>query len=279
VHTTKGFSPAKLLFGRLIARPDTIHQRPTGIEDKEYTKYMKSKLDLQSKILKYMKDKMMHQDKINLANRAHPKRQILEPGEAVLYRRKSKTKSQLDWTGPYLVSDKERDWYQLTSLLEDQTPFYAHARNLKRFIVQEGVDPKEVALMDENLYELQEIKQVATLEGVQNPTSRYSQSYGVTYVGYPDDIHWMKYEEVKLEKVMVEWCLKNNHWGWIDAQAKKIHADLIDKDTKEKALQKAEVKAQKEARDKVKFSKKKRNSTSLEEKALEGIKKRSRNEP
>jgi transposase InsO family protein len=276
VHTTTGYAPAKLLYGRLIKGLDTIYQKPVGAEDKEYVKYMKSKIDLQGKILKFMKEKMMHQDKINLANRAHPKRQILEAGEAVLYRRKSKSKAQLDWTGPYIVTDKVRDHYQLTSLLGDQTPFYAHARNLKRFKTQEGVDMKEIALMDENLYEIDEIKQVAAREGVQNPSSRYAQMYGVTYEGFPDDIHWLKYDEVKLEKAMVRWCLKNNHWGWIDAQAKIIHRELIDQDGKDKAIAKAEVKAQKEARKQQKISKKRQVTSSLEELALEGIRKRAR---
>jgi hypothetical protein len=135
---------------------------------------------------------------------------------------------------------------------------------------------KEIALMDENLYEIDEIKQVAAQEGVQNPSSRYAQMYGVTYEGFPDDIHWLKYDEVKLEKAMVRWCLKNNHWGWIDAQAKIIHRELIDQDGKDKAIAKAEVKAQKEARKQKKISNKRQKTSSLEELALEGIRKRAR---
>jgi len=49
-----------------------------------------------------------------------------------------------------------------TPFLKDQTPFYAHARNLKRFKLPEGGDPKEIALMDKNEYEIAEIKEMAT---------------------------------------------------------------------------------------------------------------------
>ena len=75
---------------------------------------------------------------------------------------------------------------------------------------------------------------------------------------------------------MVRWCLKNNHWGWIDAQAKIIHRELIDQDSKDKAIAKAEVKAQKEARKQQKISNKRQKTSSLEELALEGIRKRAR---
>ena len=279
VHTTTGYAPAKVLYGRLIPTANTVFQKPLDQDEKEYTKYMKSKLDLQSKIVKHIQDKLMHQDKINLANRAHPKRTILAPGELVLYRRKHKTKQQLEYTGPWMVTDKERDHYQLTSLLQDQTPFYAHAKHLKRFKIQEGVDPKEIALMDDNEYEFAEVKEVATLEGVQNPQSRYSQTYGMTYEGYPHDIHWMEYKDIKLERVFVEWCLKNNKYSWIDAQAKKIHQDLIDQDTIKKKSdkdKKAQEKAVRQANNKERLSQKRARQESSEEKALARIQKRTR---
>ena len=115
VHTATGYAPAKVLYGKLIPSVDKVFEKPGQVEEKDYAKYMKSHMDLQSRIIKYMKEKMIHQDKINLANRDHPNRLILEPGESVLYRRKTKTKTQLEWIGPYLVTDKERDFYELTS--------------------------------------------------------------------------------------------------------------------------------------------------------------------
>jgi hypothetical protein len=276
VHTTTGYAPAKLLYGKLIRGPSTILEKPVGVEEKEFIKYMKPRLDLQTKIMKYMKDRMMHQDKINLANRAHPKRQILEPGEHVLLRRKVKNKQQVEWTGPWMVTDKARDHYELTSLLADRSPFFVHARNLKRFQVAEGVEPKDIALMDDNEYELDQIKEISQIEGTHSPQSRESYLYGITYVGYPEDIHWVKYRDVKLEKAFVEWCLSNKKFGWMEAEAKKIHADLIDEDTKKKtaaAAQLAEEKADKKARNKEKNKSKRKNP---EEEALEGIRKRTR---
>jgi len=276
VHTTTGYAPAKLLYGKLISGPSTIYEKPVGVDEKEYMRYMKSRLDLQSKIMKYMKDRMMHRDKINLANRAHPRRTILEPGEHVLLKRKVKNKQQVEWTGPYMVTDKSRDFYELTSLLEDRTPFFAHARNLKRFLVAEGVVPKEIAMMDENEYELDKIKEISQIEGTHSPSSRESYLYAITYVGYPEDIHWVKYDYVKREKSFVEWCLANKKFGWMDAEAKKIHATLIDADTKKRtaaAVDLAEEKADKKARNKEKIAVKRKNP---EEKALEAIRKRTR---
>ena len=65
-------------------------------------------------------------------------------------------------------------------------------------------------------------------------------------------------------------------WGWIDAEAKKIHADLIAEDTKKKTAAAAEMakeKAVKKARNKEKHMPKRK---SPEEKVLEGIQKRTR---
>jgi hypothetical protein len=229
--------------------------------------------------MKYIQEKMIRRDKINLEKRVDNNGTILEPGELVLYRRKAKSKSQWEFAGPYLVVEKDRDWYQLASLLQDKPSFFAHARNLKRFKKQDGVDPIDIALMDDNEYEFEEVKEVITVENAQNPTSRYAQSFGLTYKGFPDDVHWFKYEEVKLEKAVVEWCLKNKKWGWLDAEAKKIHKDIIDEDTKrlsELKAAKEEKKEKKKEAMKVKKSQGSSTSRSREEIALESIRKRSR---
>ena len=101
----------------------------------------------------------------------------------------------------------------------------------------------------------------------------------MTYEGYPHDIHWMEYKDIKLERVFVEWCLKNNKYSWIDHQAKKIHQDLIDQDTiKRKSDQdkKAKEKATRQANNKERLSQKRVRQESSEEKALARIQKRTR---
>ena len=131
-------------------------------------------------------------------------------------------------------------------------------------------------MMDENEYELDKIKEISQIEGTHSPASRESYLYAITYVGYPEDIHWVKYEYVKREKSFVEWCLANKKFGWMDAEAKKIHATLIDADTKKRtaaAVDLAEEKADKKARNKEKIAVKRKNP---EEKALEAIRKRTR---
>ena len=50
------------------------------------------------------------------------------------------------------------------TLLQDKPSFYAQARNLKRFKKQEGVDPIDIALIDDNEYEFEEVKEVTTVE-------------------------------------------------------------------------------------------------------------------
>ena len=279
VHTTTGYAPAKLLYGRVIPAPDRVFQKPLDVEEKVYTEYMKDKVDLQAQIMKYIQEKMKRVDKVNLEKRNDLTGSILEPEELVLYRRKIKTKAQLEFIGPFMVVDKDRDWYQLASLLKDKSLFWAHARNLKRFKQQEGVDPISIALMDDNEYEFEEVKEQTTLENAAKPNDPYAQSFGLTYKGFPNDVHWFEYRLVKLERVVVEWCLKNKKWGWIHNDAKKIHKDLIDEDTKRLKEEKAAKAAEKEKRkemSKNKRSKKREMPKSNEEKALESIRKRSR---
>jgi len=199
VHSTTGCAPAQLLYGKIIPQADSVFKKPDTVDEKEYSKYMKTRIDLQGKIIKHMRERMIYKDRINLANREHPNRQILEPGEYVLHRRKTKNKSQLEWTGPWIVTDKNRDHYRLVSINNDQASFEAHALNLKRFKLPDDADPKEIALMDANEYIIDEIREVVLKESAKNtPTSRYSQSYGVTYEGYPDDIHYFEYNDIKV---------------------------------------------------------------------------------
>ena len=279
VHSTTGQAPAKLLYGKLIPAPNKIYNKPLQVEERTYIKYMKDRLDLQARMMKYIKEKIMTRDQINLAKRADNSKSILEPGELVLYRRKVKSKSQLEFTGPYAVVEKDRDWYKLESVLKDRPSFYAHARNLKRFKQQDGVDPIEIALMDDNEYNFHEVKEVTTVENAQNPSSRYAQSWGLTYEGFPDDVHWFKYDDVKLERAVVVWCLKNKKWGWLDSEAKKIHKNIIEEDTKRLQEEKlAKDEAREKQKEKVKLLKSRKRSMpqSSEEKALESIRKRTR---
>ena len=73
----------------------------------------------------------------------------------------------------------------------------------------------------------------------------------------------------------MEWCLKNNHVGWIDAQAKTIHNDLISKHHLEKIEEEKNKEKLKTARKEKKQEKKKRPE-SLEDKVIENIRKRTR---
>ena len=228
-HTSTGYAPAKLMFGKAI---DSIQNSWQGVTEKEkrkdYSEWLKEKIDAQEKIMKYMKEKMIYQDKLNMKKRNVQDRDILYAQDYVLYRNLDKTKTQLKYIGPYLITNRDGDFYELTSLTKDRKPFYAHARNLKRYHAREGVDPVDVALMDKNEYLLESIVDFKCTGD--DPKDKYKYVFSVLFKGFPDDSHWLTYSEVENEEVFVRWCYEGHRphtIGWIPAKTKEVHSQVI----------------------------------------------------
>jgi len=231
-HTTTGYSPAKLMFGRNINSPQTTWQDKDNLKSStDYSKWIKDKIDLQGKIISFMQEKMIYKDKINVKKRTVSEHEILLSQEFVLYRNLDKNKQQLKYIGPYQVTNRDGDFYELTSLTQERKPFYAHARHLKRYHSQEGVDPIQIALMDRNEYLLDKISEFKCVTGGK-PKDKNDYVFSVTYTGYPDEKHWLTYNELQNESIFVEWCYGGYHpftIGWITQRAKDINLDLIAK--------------------------------------------------
>jgi len=59
---------------------------------------------------------------------------------------------------------------------------------------------------------------------------KYDYVFSVTYTGYPDEKHWLTYNELHKESIFVEWCYGGYHpftIGWITQRAKDINPELI----------------------------------------------------
>jgi len=229
VHTSTGYAPAKLMYGKAINSIQSSWKDVTkNKEFKDYSAWIKEKIDSQEKIIKYMKEKMIYQDQVNMKKRNVQDRDILYAQDYVLYRNLDKTKTQLKYIGPYLITNRDGDFYELTSLTKDKKPFYAHARNLKRYHLREGVDPVEVALMDKNEYLLESIVDFKCTGDDQKDKNKYI--FAVLFKGFPDDRHWLTYAEVENEEVFIKWCYGGHRpytIGWIPAKTKLVHAELI----------------------------------------------------
>ena len=175
-----------------------------------------------------MKDKKIFHDQVNMKERNVKDRDILYAQDYVLYRNLDKTKTQLKYIGPYLITNRDGDFYELTSLTKEKKPFYAHARNLKRYHLREGVDPVEVALMDKNEYLLESIVDFKCTGD--DPKDKNKYIFAVLFKGFPDDRHWLTYAEVENEEVFIKWCYSGHRpytIGWIPAKTKLVHAELI----------------------------------------------------
>ena len=229
-HTSTGYAPAKLMYGKVInSILEPWKDKETEKGNKAYSDWIKEKIDAQNKIMKYMKEKMTYKDQINLQKRAVPDKDILYAQDYVLYRNMNKNKQQLQWIGPYQVTNREGDFYQLSSLTKDRKPFFAHARNLKRYYLQDGVDPVQIALMDKNEYLIEAI--VDYKPGRGDPADKNDYTFAVLFKGYPDEQHWMTYQEVEHEEEFVKWCYGGHRpytIGWVSANCKAIHKELIE---------------------------------------------------
>ena len=177
--------------------------------------------EIQNKILENIKTNLECIDNENMLSRVR-ELPILEISTLVLYNNSSKkNKQDLDFTGPYLVTNKNRDFYELTSLTKDTRPFWVHARKIKRYHLNNDHTPTEVALMDTNKYEIKNIHSHT------DENSYMNKRFDCRYEKAPDDPQWKYYNEIKFEKAFVEYCYKLSYPGWINKANKAIHPELI----------------------------------------------------
>ena len=113
-------------------------------------------------------------------------------------------------------------------MTQERKPFFAHARNLKRYYSQEGVDPVQIALMDKNEYLLEKIIDYKCTHSDIKDKNNYV--FIVLFKGYPDEAHWMTYQEMQNEAVFLEWCyggFRPLTIGWISMKTKELHPELL----------------------------------------------------
>ena len=227
-HTTTGVEPARIIYGELIHGPTFVWSLK-DIEDPEPQTWFEKKVGIQRDLIRYMKSNLEHNDMLNFEEREADDEelatQFLKIEEYVLYKaldRKSKT--TFHWIGPYKVSNVKGDWYELTPIAQNEQPFFAHARQLKRYNEDPEVDTVEVAYRDD-------MGPFSTILGVSNPNKSHSTMknvlIGVTYEKYPQSEHWISIDRVLREKIFVEYCLNHHCYSWLTNETREMFADLI----------------------------------------------------
>jgi len=224
VHSSTGFAPAQLMYGKLNSGPLEPFKKFEGPGVVSTPAWLESKLAAQETIMRYIRTRLQEKDRINLEKREVSDQYVLKNSEYVLYKRMDRKKHQTSWVGPYLVTNRKGDWYELTSIKQDEAAFYAHARQLKRFHANEDVEPLEIAYRDD-LGIIDDV--VAHNTPHKNSSIKRNVLMGVTYAGFPNDIHWLPLQKVENTEVCVKYCLANGFRAWIPPQAQHKHAMVI----------------------------------------------------
>ncbi len=221
IHSITGEAPARLVHGHLIDSPlATFRPEEQDTRKLQPQQYLHNLTETQDNIIKNIKEKLECIDAKNLEEREKDQ-PILETSTLVLYKNPKKTKSDTEYIGPFLVTNKDRDFYELTSLTKDMKPFMVHARSIKRYLLNNDYTPLEVALMDNNKYPIHAI------QGHTDENGYLNKSFDCRYEKAPNDPQWKNYKEIKFEKAFVEYCYRVGYFGWIDKHNSRIHPELI----------------------------------------------------
>jgi transposase InsO family protein len=224
VHSSTGFAPAHLMYGKLNTGPLEPFKKFEDPRVVSTPAWLENKLAAQEKIMRYVRTRLQEKDQINLDKRDASDQYVLKIAEYVLYRRMDKKKHQTTWVGPYLVTNKKGDWYELTSIKQDESAFFAHARQLKRFHANDETEPLEIAYRDD-LGIIDDV--VAHNTPHKNTSIKRNVMMGVTYAGFPNDIHWVPLQKVENTEQCVKYCLANGFRAWITPQAQHKYAKII----------------------------------------------------
>ena len=224
VHSSTGIAPARLMYGSLISSPEqTLFNN--NEDDISRSDFLQEKYDMQKRIIQIMRERLIEKDELNLEKRMDNQEGLLKNSEYVLHKILDKTKQQMSWQGPFMVTNAKGDWYELSSLTNDKPPFYAHARNIKRYREDGKTSALEVAYKDD-------IGVIEKIVAYKNPNSSFRNKngvqIGVTYKDYPEDVHWLPLNQVENKQIFVEYCLANSIFSWISPTAKALHQTTID---------------------------------------------------
>jgi hypothetical protein len=228
-HSVTGVEPARIIYGELI-HGSTFPWKPRGAEDPEPQTWFNSKIQIQSELIRYMQLNLEYNDMINFEERTADDEELatrfLQMQEYVLYKALDrKSKATLHWAGPYQISNIKGDWYELISLSTNEKPFFAHARQLKRYNEDPNTDTVEVAYRDD-------MGPFSSILGVSNPNRTQNTMknvlIGVTYAQYPNSEYWIPIDKMLAERLFVEYCCAHHCHSWITDVAWKKHADVME---------------------------------------------------
>jgi hypothetical protein len=227
-HSVTGVEPARIIFGELI-NGSAFPWKPRSAEDPEPQTWFNSKIQIQSELIRYMQLNLEYNDMINFEERTADDEELatrfLQMKEYVLYKAlDKKSKATLHWAGPYQISNIKGDWYELVSLSNNEKPFFAHARQLKRYNEDPNIDTVEVAYRDD-------MGPFSSILGVSNPNRTQNTMrnvlIGVTYEQYPNSEYWLPIDRMLLEKLFVEYCCIHHCYSWLTDEAWEKYEDLM----------------------------------------------------
>jgi hypothetical protein len=212
-NESTGFTPAEIVFGNSVDL-DRGFLKPFERKGKkeEPSEFVQKLLKFQDQVVKTCQEKLKNHDQIHKKDQT--KATVFAVGSYVLvkYPRKdgklyTPTKQSSRWQGPYVVKEQKGNTYVLENLVS-QMRTEVNVKQLKQYIVREGINLVDVASRDKDEYLVEE---VIEMRGEADPKRLRQIEFLVKWMGYDQSFNtWEPYTGLRNNVKLHEFLRKEN---------------------------------------------------------------------
>jgi hypothetical protein len=212
-NESTGFTPAEIVFGNSVDL-DRGFLKPFERKGKkeEPSEFVQKLLKFQDQVVKTCQEKLKNHDQIHKKDQT--KATVFAVGSYVLVKYPSKdgklytpTKQSSRWQGPYVVKEQKGNTYVLENLVS-QMRTEVNVKQLKQYIVREGINLVDVASRDKDEYLVEE---VIEMRGEADPKRLRQIEFLVKWMGYDQSFNtWEPYTGLRNNVKLHEFLRKEN---------------------------------------------------------------------
>jgi hypothetical protein len=190
----------------------------------EPSEFVQKLLKFQDQVVKTCQEKLKNHDQIHKKDQT--KATVFAVGSYVLVKYPSKdgklytpTKQSSRWQGPYVVKEQKGNTYVLENLVS-QMRTEVNVKQLKQYIVREGINLVDVASRDKDEYLVEEVLE---MRGEADPKRLRQIEFLVKWMGYDQSFNtWEPYTGLRNNVKLHEFLRKENKSFLIPAEHRNV---------------------------------------------------------